>query len=146
MAQVFSAGIIPVQKIRGKYKYLMLRSKWYWDFPKGKLDEGETHLEAACRELAEETTLTDITFPWGEIFTETEPYQSKNKKKKAMKVARYYPAIVISGTPQLLPNPESGEVEHDEYCWLTYKQAKALKLQDRIQKVLDWAKGTIDSL
>lgn len=31
-----------------------------WLFPKGRIEEGETHEEAARREIAEETGLTDI--------------------------------------------------------------------------------------
>ena len=32
-----------------------------WSFPKGGVEEGESHLDAAIREIAEETGLTNIT-------------------------------------------------------------------------------------
>src|SRR5690606_24534533 len=78
-----SAGIVPVRFIDGVPHYLLLRAFRYWDFPKGEIEADENPLEAAIRELAEETTLTDVHFRWGQGFRETPPYARG-------KVARYY--------------------------------------------------------
>ena len=36
-----SAGIVIVRKVENTYRFLMLRSYDYWDFPKGRVEEGE---------------------------------------------------------------------------------------------------------
>ena len=52
-----SAGIIVVRHIDAKPNFLLLRAYEYWDFPKGIVEPGEQPLEAALREVEEETTL-----------------------------------------------------------------------------------------
>ena len=143
---IYSAGIVPVKFISDTYQFLILRKGNYWDFPKGKLEPGEQFLEAAIRETAEETTLTDIIFPWGHIYNDTEPYKVKtgNKNKKGRKIARYFLGRVMSGEPRLMPNPENGRVEHDEFRWLFYHQVKSLALTERIEDTLDWAQQQIE--
>jgi len=41
-------------------RLLLLRAYKNWDFPKGMIEPGETELDAAKRETAEETGLTDL--------------------------------------------------------------------------------------
>ena len=62
---------------------------------------------------------------------DTAPY-SQNK------VARYFVAATDTERVELLPNPESGRIEHDQYAWFDYDQAMA-KLTPRVQEVLRWA-------
>ena len=114
-------------------KILLLRSFDHWDFPKGKPEKDETPLATALRETFEETSLKEISFPWGEEFKETEPY------KKKTKVARYFVGKCDSGDVQLLPNPESGLVEHHEFRWLSIDEALEL-VKDRLKPILDWSK------
>ena len=42
-------------------RFLLLDYGRHWDFAKGHVDKGETDLEAAVRELREETGITQIT-------------------------------------------------------------------------------------
>lgn len=145
MALVFSAGIAPVRKTPEGYEYLLLRSHNYWDFPKGKLDEGETHIEAAFRETEEESGLSDIDMKWGRIFLETEPYKTKVKGKKAKKVSRYYLGEVSPKAQAHIPaNPETGEKEHEELRWTSYEQAVEMPLRPRIKRILDWAHSKVE--
>lgn len=129
---ILSVGVIPVRKVNNHWEYLLLRCFKYWDFPKGELEKGEEALTAAIREVEEETSITKLSFKWGEVFYETEAYSTG-------KIARYYLAEVNSdSTVQLLPNPENGIIEHHEYRWVNMQDA--LKLTNpRIQKVLKWA-------
>ena len=71
-AAALSAGVIPV--LRDQNLYLLMRAYRYWDFPKGIVEKGEDPLQAAVRELQEESGLAHPKFRWGESFMETERY------------------------------------------------------------------------
>jgi 8-oxo-dGTP pyrophosphatase MutT (NUDIX family) len=62
---------------------LLLRAFHHWDFPKGIREAGEEPMQAAIREVAEETGITELSFDWGDRFFETGPYSRG-------KVARYF--------------------------------------------------------
>jgi bis(5'-nucleosidyl)-tetraphosphatase len=57
----FSAGIILVNNVsdHNREEILLLRhTAGHWDFPKGNIEQGETELDSAIRELMEETGIT----------------------------------------------------------------------------------------
>lgn len=60
--QDVSYGIIPLIVVEGSYNTVVLlhRNGHFWGFPKGHLEPSETPLEAATRELFEETSLKVI--------------------------------------------------------------------------------------
>jgi bis(5'-nucleosidyl)-tetraphosphatase len=130
-----SCGVVPYRFVSGEPRFLVLRAYRYWDFPKGGLAKGETPLEGAVRELAEETGLTAPAFPFGEVFTETEPYSGG-------KVARYYLAEAGPGEAFLPVSPELGRPEHHEFRWATFAEAKSL-LGPRVRRVLEWAMAVL---
>lgn len=111
---------------------LILRCYDHWDFPKGTLEPGETPLQAAIRETAEESSVTDVDFRWGEIYRETAPYRRG-------KVARYYLAETRQVVIHLPIAPELGRPEHDEWRWVDFAEAQRL-LPPRLQPILAWAK------
>ena len=113
----------------------MLRSFRHWDFPKGMVESGESPLEAAIREVAEETTLTDLEFPWGELYLETGPYNRG-------KIARYYLVRTHCSEVSLPVNPEIGRAEHSEYRWVSEDEALDLA-SPRVARVVDWAVASI---
>jgi bis(5'-nucleosidyl)-tetraphosphatase len=129
--KVLSAGVVVVRREGGVWQYLLLRAYDYWDFPKGVVEAGEDPLEAACREVEEETGLMELNFRWGHGFLETEPYGQG-------KVARYYVAETHQAEVILLVSPELGRPEHHEYRWAGYQEAREL-LVPRVQTILDWA-------
>ena len=58
MAKQITCGIVFIDPIA--QKILMIHptnQKDYWDFPKGRLENDETALEAAIREVQEETSI-----------------------------------------------------------------------------------------
>lgn len=127
-----AAGIVLVRNV-GEWRFLILRAYRNWDFPKGEVGIDEDVLDAAFREVAEETSLRrdEIGFPWGERFIETEPYSGG-------KVARYYLGLAHREEIRLLVNPVLGRAEHHEYRWAPYDDAQSL-LVPRLQRVLRWA-------
>lgn len=132
----FSSGVVVVSVVDRKLKFLLLRAYRNWDFPKGLVEAGEEPIEAAIREVREETTLEDISFDWGMVFMDTGPY---NKGK----ISRYYIAR-SNETKVLLPvNPELGVPEHHEARWVDYQKALAM-VSPRLLPVVRWAYGIIN--
>ena len=131
MAKILSAGVIIVRRQGAGYRYLLLRAYRNWDFPKGVVEPGEDPLQGAIREVAEETTLTDLNFRWGHDYRETAPYGRG-------KVARYYLAETAQTEVSLPVNPELGRPEHDEFRWVNYATARRL-LPPRLQPILAWS-------
>lgn len=78
-----SCGAVVVRKTDDGWLTLMLRAYRNWDFPKGLCEEGESPIDAAIREVGEETGITDLDFAWGDRSTDTGPYDRG-------KTARYY--------------------------------------------------------
>jgi 8-oxo-dGTP pyrophosphatase MutT (NUDIX family) len=134
----WSAGVIVVRKESGQWKFLFLRAYKNWDFPKGAVEPGEDPLEAAVREANEEAGIHDLTFPWGNVHKETEPYRSGGKK-----VARYYLAATSQSRVTFSVNPEIGKPEHHEYRWLPYEAVRELA-PERLLPIIDWANGIIE--
>lgn len=126
-----SAGAVIVRTTPLGTRFLLLRSFDHWDFPKGLVESGEEPMTAALREVREETTVNDLTFPWGDVHTETGPYSRG-------KTARYYLAQTTTELVSLPVNPEIGRPEHSEYRWVDYGTAVRL-VSDRVRPVLDWA-------
>lgn len=128
-----SAGVAVFRNTPDGRRYLLLRAYNYWDFPKGEVEPGEAPLQAAIREVREETGLQRLEFRWGEQYCETEPYNRG-------KVARYYLAATADEQVTLAANPATGIREHMEYRWLGYPEAAKLAAP-RVKLILDWAES-----
>jgi bis(5'-nucleosidyl)-tetraphosphatase len=133
--KILSAGVIVVRREDDNWRYLLLRAYHYWDFPKGLVGEGEDPLQAAVREVEEETGLTDLVFSWGEGYQETPPYG-------AGKVARYYVAETRRSDIVLPLSPELGKPEHHGFRWVRFAEARTL-LVPRVIAVLEWAHALV---
>jgi 8-oxo-dGTP pyrophosphatase MutT (NUDIX family) len=128
----FSAGVVVVRREKDNWRLLVLRAYRNWDFPKGRVEPNETPLQAAIRETAEESSVTDLVFRWGEVFCETAPYRQG-------KVARYYLAETEKANITLPISLELGHPEHDEWRWVSFDEAEKM-LPARLQPVLMWAR------
>lgn len=131
-----SSGVVVVSVIDRKLKFLLLRAYRNWDFPKGLVEAGEEPIDAAVREVREETTLDDISFDWGTVFMDTGPY---NKGK----ISRYYIARSKEVRVSLPVNPELGHPEHQEARWVDVDKALAM-VSPRLQPVVRWANGIVN--
>jgi len=108
-------------------RVLVLRTSAAWDFPNGQLESGETEFAAAQREVAAETGLGDLDFPFGDAHREALPAPDG-------KIASYYLAETDEGEVQRAP--------HDEWRWVSFDEAEDF-LPPRLALVLDWARATI---
>lgn len=132
-----SAGIVVVRRDAAGWRVLLLRVYNYWDFPKGRVEAGESAIDAARRETREETTLDDLEFAWGEEFVDTQPYGREKK------VARYYIARTATAVITLPVNPELGRAEHHEWRWCDFESAGQL-VPERLWPVLRWAEELVE--
>jgi 8-oxo-dGTP pyrophosphatase MutT (NUDIX family) len=131
-----SSGVVVVSLAQRKLKFLLLRAYRNWDFPKGLVEEGEEPIDAALREVREETTLEDLSFDWGLAFMDTGPY---NKGK----ISRYYIARSKETHIRLPINPDLGKPEHHEACWVDFSKAVSM-VSPRLKPVVQWAHAIIN--
>jgi bis(5'-nucleosidyl)-tetraphosphatase len=130
-----SSGVVVVSVVRPTVHFLLLRAYRNWDFPKGLVEPGEQPLDAALREVREETTLDNLSFDWGLDFMETGPYNRG-------KISRYYLARSSDTAVRLPVNPDLGMPEHHEARWLQFDQALQM-VTPRLLPVLRWARSII---
>jgi len=126
-----SAGVVIVSVADRKLKFLLLRAYRNWDFPKGLVEAGEEPIDAALREVREETALDNISFDWGLDFMDTGPY---NKGK----ISRYYIARSQETGIRLPINPQLGVPEHHEARWVDFQKALGM-VAPRLMPVVRWA-------
>lgn len=120
---VRAAGGVVVDPTR-KGRYLVVHRPRYddWSFPKGKLRGGESHSEAARREVAEETGLVC------DLLEELNPIQYVTPNRN-LKTVRYWLMTPRSGS--FKPNREV-----DVFTWVKKSQALALLTHDFDHAVL----------
>jgi bis(5'-nucleosidyl)-tetraphosphatase len=127
-----SCGVVLVRQSEAGWVTLMLRAYHHWDFPKGIRERGEEPMQAAKREVAEETGITELQFHWGDRYFETGPYSRG-------KVARYFIAETKLEDVVLEPSPETGEPEHSEWRWVSFDEAYDLG-SPRVRQIVQWAR------
>ena len=136
-ASMLSCGVVLARQTDDGWVTLMLRAFHHWDFPKGIRERGEEPMEAAVREVDEETGVTDLSFEWGDRFFETGPYSRG-------KVARYFIATTAQEDVEMGISPETGEPEHHEWRWVTFDEAYDLG-SPRVRSIVQWARQIIDA-
>ena len=95
------------------------------------VEAGEEPLNAAVREVKEETLIENLEVAWGHEYIETGPYSRG-------KVARYYLARTPTIEVSLPVIAELGRPEHNEYRWVD--ESEALKLVSaRVEPIVRWA-------
>ena len=130
-----SCGIVVARQADNGWLTLMLRAYHHWDFPKGIREDNEEPLDAAKREVKEETSVEDLSFDWGDRFFETGPYSRG-------KVARYFIASTRQSGVSMGISPETGEPEHHEWRWVTFDEAYDLG-SPRVKQIVQWARQII---
>ena len=130
-----SCGVVIARQTDKGWATLLLRAFHHWDFPKGVKEHGEEPLQAALREVQEETGIDDLEFDWGDRFFETGPYSRG-------KVARYYVASTEQADVTMGISPETGVPEHHEWRWVSFDEAYDMA-SPRVRSVVQWARQVI---
>jgi 8-oxo-dGTP pyrophosphatase MutT (NUDIX family) len=137
-----SAGIIVFRREGAECRFLLILSKLtkrpLWEFPKGGVDEGETVLQAALRELQEETGITESEVRLIPEFQRTEDYRftSGGTQRRSLihKQVTYFLAETTKEAVTLSAK------ESSEFAWLTLPDAsKRLRYKERRKLLLDAA-------
>ena len=132
-----SAGIIIFRKTPEGPKFLLLyHGGAYWNFPKGKLTEGEKSFRAAVREVEEETGIKSRELRFNNWFKVSDRFIFYTKEKKRVpRLVIYYLAETTKQLVTIVPR------EHQGYAWFLYKDAarmlKAPNLKRNLKKAYD---------
>jgi tRNA nucleotidyltransferase (CCA-adding enzyme) len=108
-----SSGAVIYRQINNDVRFLLIKNKRsaHWGFPKGHLEKGETNLEAAKREVLEETGIhVDIH----DGFESVSKYKVRGKIDKKV-------SIFVGTTEDV--NTTIQEAEIEDYIWLPYSSA-----------------------
>ena len=133
-----SAGYVIVDQKERRVLCVMAYGRW--DFPKGHLEEGETHRDAAIRE-----TLEEVSLAIGVDYVDTglAPVAVTYGKGKRQKTATYFFADRLGDQKPFLPvNPELGHPENDAFSWVPFEDLTGLmpsRLLPVAEFVLSWA-------
>lgn len=122
--QVEAAGGILWRVVDGRLEVCLVHRPKYddWTFPKGKLDAGETHEQAAVREVEEETGLRGVL---GRELVSTAYVDNKGRPKRV----RYWEMTVAGGS-------FTANVEVDELRWVDVDEARRELSYDHDRDVL----------
>jgi len=127
-----SAGAVIFRKTESGIRYLLLHyhyKTYYWDFPKGNIEEGEREEDAARREVKEETGLENIKFMEG--FKEKISYFYRREEKIVFKEVLYF---LVKSEEERVKLSE----EHIGYEWVDCETAKS-RLRENSKGVLEKA-------
>lgn len=120
-----AGGVVSRAGEGGAHEVLLVHRPKYrdWTLPKGKLEPGESHEQAALREVEEETGLV---CELGRELGSTSYRDGKDRPK----VVRYWAMRPLRGA-------FSPHREVDEIRWASVEQAKELLTHDHDRGVLD---------
>ncbi len=122
-----SAGIIPFNT-KTKRFLLLHYPAGHWGFPKGHIEEGETDIDAAKREMKEETGLScNLLFG----FKSEISYFYKKDGKLSHKTVVFFIGTLDKESVKL-------SFEHDGYKWISEKEKKEITYENE-RKVFERA-------
>lgn len=129
MLTQYSAGIIVYTFKNGKPHFLLLHhGGHYWNFPKGKIEKGESALGAAFREVEEETGIKpkDIKLSRGFSHFYYYHFRVPEKENPIHKKVTFFLGQVYSKKVFI-------SSEHESYEWCDFENAlKKLKFKNSI--------------
>ena len=118
---IFDKGkVFATQRGYGNYK-------GWWEFPGGKIEEGESHKEALTRELREELSIEV------EVLDLIKTVECEYPEYKV--VLHCYEANIVTGEPVLLEHQSSRWLEAEELYNLMWLKSD-LDILDDIKKIL----------
>jgi 8-oxo-dGTP diphosphatase len=127
-----AGGVVLRRRNGGPVEVALIHRPAYddWTLPKGKLNPGETHEEAALREVREETGLDcRLGEPAGQVH-----YRDRKGRPKVVRYWTMQPVGPSDG--QFAPNAEV-----DQLRWIPLAEAGPALTYDHDRKILESVKG-----
>lgn len=122
-----SAGAVVFRRSGDMCEYLLLKYPGgYYDFPRGIVEFGESDIDAAIREIREETGLEVRIIPG---FSRTIEYFYIREGVRVRKQVTYFLAEALGGEVKL-------SYEHTGYIWANYVRALSLVSFESVRNVL----------
>lgn len=127
--EIACGAVVFCQKQECKRKYLLIcHSKGnHWAVPKGRMEEGETLMETATREIEEETGLSNLEFIDG--FEGKIKYFVKYGDEKIDKTVIFFLAKTNCMDVEL-------SSEHTDFKWLELNEAMDLLTYENSKKIV----------
>lgn len=134
----FSCGVVPVHVIQGQPHFLLIQhNAGHWAFPKGHPERGESDLDTAARELAEETGIRAVDIIPDPTFDEHYTFTDKKGQPVSKRVC-YFVGWVTDPTITLQID------EVSDGAWGTFEESReritfpeGIELLERVAKYLD---------
>ena len=110
-----------------RHSSISSREGGHWDFPKGHIDDGETEIQTALRELEEETEIAHVNVIDG--FRDTITYTFSGGQEQIEKEVVFFLATTKESKVTL-------SHEHIDYSWLDFDSAFSRLTYDNARQVL----------
>lgn len=135
-----SAGAVVFSTTPEGPEYLLLRyGGGNWGFPKGHVEAGETDVQAAQREVGEETGIPIEQQRLVDGFEDDTDYRFRRGHTLVEKDVRFF--LIEAGTRDVKISHE-----HSGYAWLPYSQALARVSFEGPRRILQAAHAFIQAL
>ena len=110
-----------------RHSSISSRGGGHWDFPKGHIDDGETEIQTALRELGEETGIEQVKVVDG--FRDTITYTFSGGQEQIGKEVVFFLATTKESKVTL-------SHEHIDYSWLDFDSAFSRLTYDNARQIL----------
>jgi len=135
-----SAGAVLFRREGKKILYLLLQHpRGHWAFCKGHIEHGEASIEAARREIKEETNISRVRFFPGYKETIHFRFQWPPKSKDAESRLKF----VVFYLGQVFTREVKLSEEHKDYQWVTYEKAEKILKHRNVRELLRKAHARI---
>lgn len=141
MKKVKSCGVLCFRKAP-ELQFLLLKHPRRWDIPKGHIEQNESEMECALRELAEETGIHKPQITIHPEFRFEDTYFPKYKRFGGQRIEKTL--VMFLGEIKCPLNIRT--TEHLSYQWLTWKAASRQSLNKSVYNLLQEAMKSLSSI